>query len=399
MAISSDVMSDLPPATRPRTLIWLIGVFALLPVVLALLGAIIGGAIGGELIGIASGALQSIPFMVLAVLGYLGLNHVGGRVSAVLWLLLILGVGALGLLLTTSVSLFDISVPSRPSLTPGAGPKLAILFGGTVIALIVASLGFIPAVRRAASRVLPLDPDSFVHMLMLVAAIGLTLLCFVPLMALGEPVLLALLRRAGTTGADLTGARGQNGQLRDTLYGLVWLVPATMFAVGYGVQRDWRATLVRLGLVRPTLRQVGLGLGVAVAGVVVVGFLSAGIDWVWTALGWPKTDSKAFGELLSFAMSPIGALVIGLTAGLGEELAVRGVLQPRAGIVLSNLFFVSLHALQYNWDSLLVVFTLGLVFGFLRRRTNTTTSAIAHGTYDFLLILAAALHVPWFSGQ
>ncbi|MCX7861282.1 MAG: hypothetical protein N2385_14415 [Chloroflexus sp.] len=41
-------------------------------------------------------------------------------------------------------------------------------------------------------------------------------------------------------------------------------------------------------------------------------------------------------------------MVIGVTAGLGEELGVRGVLQPRLGIWLSNLFFTSLHAFQYN---------------------------------------------------
>src|SRR4029453_17037116 len=97
--------------------------------------------------------------------------------------------------------------------------------------------------------------------------------------------------------------------------------------------------------------------------------------------GWPQTDENAFGELLKFAMSPIGAAVIGITAGLGEELAVRGVLQPRMGILLSNLFFTALHAFQYNWDALLVVFFVGLVLGLIRKRTNTTTSAIVHGTY------------------
>jgi len=79
--------------------------------------------------------------------------------------------------------------------------------------------------------------------------------------------------------------------------------------------------------------------------------------------------------------------VIGITAGLGEELAVRGALQPRLGILLSNLFFTSLHALQYNWDSLLVVFVVGLICGLVRKRTNTSTSAIVHGVYNFTLIM------------
>jgi len=37
----------------------------------------------------------------------------------------------------------------------------------------------------------------------------------------------------------------------------------------------------------------------------------------------------------------------------------------------------------------LVVFLLGAVFGVLRNRTNTTTSAIAPGLYDFLLVMMA----------
>jgi uncharacterized protein len=125
--------------------------------------------------------------------------------------------------------------------------------------------------------------------------------------------------------------------------------------------------------------------------------LSKGVDLAWGALGWPRTDTKSFGQLLAFAMSPLGALVIGVTAGLGEELAIRGVLQPRLGILLSNLFFTALHALQYHWDSLLPVFIVGIALGLIRRRTNTTTSAIVHGTYDFLLIMATVLAIPWFS--
>ncbi len=76
---------------------------------------------------------------------------------------------------------------------------------------------------------------------------------------------------------------------------------------------------------------------------------------------------------------------------------MRGVLQPRLGILLSNLFFIALHAFQYHWNTLLVIFVVGLALGILRKRTNTTTSAIAHGTYDFILIMLAVLQVPFFS--
>lgn len=92
---------------------------------------------------------------------------------------------------------------------------------------------------------------------------------------------------------------------------------------------------------------------------------------------------------MAFALSPIGAIVIGITAGVGEELAVRGVLQPRMGLWLSNLFFTSLHAFQYHWDALLVVFVVGLICGVVRNRFNTTTAALVHGVYNCVLILLA----------
>ncbi|MDQ5852454.1 MAG: CPBP family intramembrane metalloprotease, partial [Chloroflexota bacterium] len=99
----------------------------------------------------------------------------------------------------------------------------------------------------------------------------------------------------------------------------------------------------------------------------------------------------AFDRLLGAAISPAGAVLIGITAGLGEELAVRGVLQPRLGILLSNLFFTSLHAFQYSFDGLLSVFIIGLILGIVRARSNTTTSSIVHGVYDFVLVMISAL--------
>jgi hypothetical protein len=58
---------------------------------------------------------------------------------------------------------------------------------------------------------------------------------------------------------------------------------------------------------------------------------------------------------------------------------------------MSNLLFTSLHGFQYHWDALLSVFLAGLLLGMIRARSNTTTSAIVHGSYDFLLLLAGWL--------
>jgi membrane protease YdiL (CAAX protease family) len=74
-----------------------------------------------------------------------------------------------------------------------------------------------------------------------------------------------------------------------------------------------------------------------------------------------------------------------VAAGFGEEVSIRGLLQPRFGILLPALLFASLHAFQYSWDGLISVFLAGIVFAYIRQYTNTTTSAITHTIYDLVL--------------
>src|SRR5207237_8657050 len=128
--------------------------------------------------------------------------------------------------------------------------------------------------------------------------------------------------------------------------------------------RRFREALVRLGMVRPSLMQVagGVGLGLVLA-VLASQVIDPGIHAIWTSMGWATTDEAAFEQLLSKVITPVGALVVGVTAGVGEEMAVRGLLQPRIGLIASNLVFTSLHAFQYGVDALLSVFTIGLFLG------------------------------------
>ncbi|HQP71864.1 MAG TPA: CPBP family glutamic-type intramembrane protease, partial [Methanoculleus sp.] len=52
---------------------------------------------------------------------------------------------------------------------------------------------------------------------------------------------------------------------------------------------------------------------------------------------------------------------------------------------LPAILFASLHAFQYTWDGLISVFFAGIIFAYIRRYTNTTTSAITHTVYDLVL--------------
>jgi uncharacterized protein len=358
-------------------------------------------ALGGEWEHFASSSWSVAPFLFLAVFAYLGTNYRWAKVLTLTTLaatVACIGLTAFGLsyLVLAPDSVEVPGTDSEPAMSVAMMSRLVLVMVGLAAAVALAATGFVPAVRRAVGRVLPVDPDSFVHAVALVAIAAVTLMSFVPLLVLSTPPLLSFILDQVAQGNDPTEGRGTVGMLLDELYSLIWLVPATVLAVGYGVRRDFAEALERLGLRLPTWRQVAAGLGLATALAFVVGLVSPGIEWVWTAMGWPTTDSKAVEQLFAHYNSVWGAVVIGVVAGLGEELAVRGVLQPRLGIWLSNLFFTGLHALQYNWDALLVVFALGLVLGVIREKTNTTTSAIVHGTYDFLLVMAMVLQIPWF---
>ena len=373
--------------TEPRRSLggWRIGAGAAL---LALI--VIGGtALGGEARQVALASLSALPFAVLALLAYLGGNRFNwASVVAIIWALVLVGgsaVGALGYAFGALAG--DLSTGQMPNLAPGDLLRVGLVFIGCSLACVLGGLCCLPAMRRFFSRFIPINAESFVHAVALATIVALIVICFTPLLVLGAPPLLSLV--TNSEGLDLTGGRDAAGQLRDLVYGLVWTIPCAIVAVGYGVRRNLADALARLGLVRPSWRQVGAGLLVAVVLVVVVQLLGTAMDMLWSGLGWPQTDDAAFGELMAFALSPLGALVIGVTAGLGEELAVRGVLQPRMGILLSNLFFTSLHAFQYSWDALLIVFLVGTVCGLVRQRSNTTTAAIVHGTYNFILVMLA----------
>lgn len=374
--------SEQPPIRRPG--LWIASV------VVYILLISVGSNLGGELGIFTDASFNLLPFVGLAVLAYFaGSQFNWAWIATGLWLALMLGLASLFIFGLGVITLLDlppeeINSEQPPDLAPADLLSIVLFILGIFTAIGIGLFTLLPPVRRGLARVLPIDPDSFVHAIALMAIVSITLMMFVPLLITGEPPLLALVNTIG--GTELSDLSADE-QLRSQLYGLVWTIPAAFLAVGFGIRRNRAATLERLGLVRPTLRHLLIGLGV---GLGLAGLMSLALplmDSLWQALGWPTTDKEAFGKLMAFAISPIGALVIGVTAGLGEELGVRGVLQPRLGIWLSNLFFTSLHAFQYHWDALLVVFVIGMACGLVRKHTNTTTAAIVHGVYNFIMVM------------
>jgi membrane protease YdiL (CAAX protease family) len=96
-------------------------------------------------------------------------------------------------------------------------------------------------------------------------------------------------------------------------------------------------------------------------------------------------------------------IAFGVGAPVSEELFARGFLyrgwsesslRVPGAIVLSSLAWTALH-LQYDWFFFGEIFSIGLLFGYLRYRTNSTwLTIVLHGLNN----LAATVQTIWLAG-
>jgi hypothetical protein len=82
-----------------------------------------------------------------------------------------------------------------------------------------------------------------------------------------------------------------------------------------------------------------------------------------------------------------GALAIGLTAAIGEELLFRGAIQPRYGVIFTAIVFALVHV-QYHPALILTgLLPAGLVLGYERKYLNTSACIITHAAYNIIAVL------------
>jgi membrane protease YdiL (CAAX protease family) len=127
-----------------------------------------------------------------------------------------------------------------------------------------------------------------------------------------------------------------------------------------------------------------------VLGLATVIGLNGGMEWlerVRFAALWEADQSIV--RMLVGNISVAGAIVLGLSAGAGEEILVRGALQPRTGMFWAAALFAAGHV-QYTWFGMLTILFLGLALGLVRRLSNTTTAIVVHMLYDVVAALGAA---------
>jgi hypothetical protein len=232
----------------------------------------------------------------------------------------------------------------------------------------------IPALARPITSAL-LPRAAWSHTARLAASIALALLLL--------PVPVRLLIRDmmdmfETSGKPLVDV----GALVAQLVGEVALAAA---AVGLWVARDTRAACERLGLTRMSWRHaiVALvGLGAVIA-------LNSGMEALEHAR-FPSlwAADQDMGKLIAGDLSLAASILLGVSAGVGEELLVRGALQPRAGLFWASVLFTAGHV-QYTWFGMLTILLLGLSLGLIRARTNTTTAIVVHALYDIFAAIGS----------
>ncbi len=296
-----------------------------------------------------------------ALLGALGLAYWAYRAqddrSARVGLYLLFGIPAALLLLAGIVVLIQ------------GDPVLAAL-----LLLVGVGLGMplLRPFRVMLARVTPLDPDSTIDMTGLCMVLGL----------LGF-----------FAGTSLAPMAENPPELIPSVGILELLIQAITFAAiayiaaGYPYWRDLRAATARLGIVAPDLRTIGIAVVATFACFVVAGI--AGYASQPLDPGLSESLDEVVDQMTAQVQNPLGAVILGASAGIGEEAIFRGALQPRYGIVIPSLLFTMLHGPQYGFNlALLGLFGVSVILGLLRRQVNTTAAMITHALFNAVQVLA-----------
>lgn len=251
--------------------------------------------------------------------------------------------------------------------------RIAAMQWCSAAAVVCVFIGFPPIAQQLARAFMRGGTPG--HTDRLTASMALVILLLpVPMALLGEEVM-GLLQGNGHPLASIGELAGQ----------LVGEVVFALSAVGLWVGRDWKAVRERLGLGGLGGRNVVFALLALLA----VYGANTGMEWLertfYPALWMRDQDAT---KLIAGNMSMAAAVLLGISAGVGEEITVRGALQPRMGLFWSSLLFAALHV-QYTWFGMLTILVIGVTLGVVRNRANTTTAIVVHGLWDIIAALGA----------
>ncbi len=170
-------------------------------------------------------------------------------------------------------------------------------------------------------------------------------------------------------------------------YNGLGLVVLAACGCGIIITRTPVQTMARLAWVKPSWKQVAIGVGLI--------FFTFGYDWLWSnfthqmegglAQKLSNYNAGTFTAGGGLESSLILSLFVALCAGIGEETLIRGALQPVFGIFPA----AALHGLLHGQFSHAPVFIVQValwstIMGIVKRYTNTTTTIIGHAGFNFL---------------
>lgn len=254
------------------------------------------------------------------------------------------------------------------------GIRSAEAYGyGLVITGLISFLLFLRPIRVLLSKVTGIEPGNWLHATALVFA----------------ALLVGISATTAATADVVTVGRGSSSALTVVLQDAFFVI-ASLVGVGWLVRKRLGEALKRLGLVRPSLRDIGFAiiyLMILFALVIVVGAVTKLLDM---DSGILDNENDPTIEILG-GVSIATAVIFALGAGIGEETLFRGAMQPKFGIVLTSLIFTVLHIQYPNPIQMGTLFAVGIVFGYERKVINTSTAIITHTLYDMLLLLSVAL--------
>jgi membrane protease YdiL (CAAX protease family) len=270
---------------------------------------------------------------------------------------------------TAAISVVTLIVGITSAVINLTGSRGSISLTSGLIIAVAAAIGLplIGPLRRLLARVMPFDPNS-------------------PADMIGLSVLLATAVFVGGTSLLASGdLEISSVSVLELISQAVALILIAFFGIGFLIERDFRGSLKRLGIQAIEPRDVWIALGVVVI-LFIVTILGSALTIAFQP-GLEDQIDKNLGTMTQNLSSFSGALMLGISAGLGEEILFRGAIQPRYGLVFTSIVFALLHV-QYGFSfTILSIFGVSLILGYLRQRINTSASIISHIVYDVIAVL------------
>ena len=232
------------------------------------------------------------------------------------------------------------------------------------------ALPLVPQVRFALAKVTPLDPKSTIDMAglsMILLVCGFTMVTYAMGTNEGDE----------TVTGDVTVA--------SLIVNVITFVAIAYVCVGYGTWRKLEEATERLNIRMPSGRTILIGLAL-----VVPSLLMSIVGSALTVFFQPDVVDnlqETMDEMTTGVQNPFGAVLLGLTTGIGEEVLFRGAVQPRFGIVIASLVWVVLHV-QYDLTFVLVgLFGIGILLGLERKYLGTSAAIVTHAAYNVVVVL------------